>query len=237
MRVEDLKIIIFKSPYHSMNQNNFAQLMFGKIINNRIRTYLNYHGSGVFPLGAEDFIADHIIVAHSENDFFEPIASIKMITKDTCELFGQKLPIQAWLQDKANDNDVYDKVKMFLETNSDICYTGSYSCIKVNDDIDGLVHKLIAIGIYNLMKSKLCKHNFAAGLKTGQRFMHYVGWELFDEKVVTVPDINREKGYIYKLTDFSESLLSDNRELSRYWDDRIEISELESYDQNEVEAA
>ena len=237
MKSSDLKIIIFNSPYYSMANNDFAQLMFGKIINSRIQTYYTYHGEGVFPLGVEDFISDHIIVSHVKENIFEPIASIKMVEKTVCDFFGQRLPIESWLSHKVNNSSIYESVNTFLNKNDGICYTGSYSCIKINSEIDSLVHKLIAIGIYKLMQSKLCKHNFAAGLKTGQRFMNYVGWELFDERTVTIPDIKNQKGFVYKLTNFSEKLLQDYNKYIDFWEKRIEISAPKSHARDGVLAA
>ena len=88
----DYQVVEIKNPVLNINDSKVYE-MFNKLIKLKIMGYQYEYGNSIMPIGAYDFLSNHIAICTKEaNGDLNPIAMFETLRYSTCKEFKMSFP-------------------------------------------------------------------------------------------------------------------------------------------------
>jgi hypothetical protein len=233
----NLGIIELKSPYDTLGLAR-SQEIFSNHVYQRIESYKQRYGDGVFPLGSEDFVCDHFLIVDKDAINQKILGSFKIIDLKQCERFKLDFPLLHTLKYDKNDSSLLHKVSAYIGKQKMCSYIGGMTiCPSVLND--SVLRRHVRHLISTAQVFCVLERGYPELLVTGSipnKSYHYLEWmglEKFDSKPVVVKDLDEVQAYVMILKQWSDSVIKMAQKLEECWSER-EIIAVMCHEENRV---
>jgi hypothetical protein len=226
----NLKIVQLKSPYETLSQTK-ARDYFSRHLHHRIESYKSRYGGDTFPLGAEDFVSDHILIVDQDEQEEKILGSFKIIDSKTCQRFNLVYPLLHTLTDQENCPELKNQVCAYLSNDEKVSYIGGMT---ISPEViqDSLKRRTVRHLISTAQVYSVIERGYPRLLVTGSienKSYHYLEWMglyKFSDQSVRVRDLGEVQAYVMKLDRWSDSVLKMAKKFQSIWDEREIIEDM-----------
>ncbi len=235
------KLIVIDPPCETFESSKAARHFFSEAISIRISEYNKGYPGKIYPFGEDDFLSTHLLACTKSANEYTPVGTYKILSDKKCQEYGINLPILGTLNNKINDQQIYQEVLNYItdarKIGKNIGYIGTLAWNKKINDKKVLLQAIKTISCsYPYIKKVLeIDEILVTGIIFNNAYRHIMnmGFEKMFEMPVRVSCLNQD-AYVLKLNTFSEKaqkMALDNKE---YWDGRIHLKKqsLNYLDQN-----
>lgn len=220
-----LRIIIIDEPIHIKNKT--ACSLWQKTLWAKEEGYRNEYTSNILPLGVDDFIATHLIIADElKNGEFIPVAMYKVLRRSQCEKFNIPFGIKKLLKGTSHENSrIINKI---LDDPSEISYDSSWSInpeYKTDKEFSLLLRDYITLFGCKFHKTMGYTRWLTAGVQKFNidNYFKWLGGEkLFTDIPLDIIDNNAvSMFYISNTNNIPPAPLLKIEKLNKDWENRI----------------
>ena len=225
----DYQVVEIKNPVLNINDSKVYE-MFNKLIKLKIMGYQYEYGNSIMPIGAYDFLSNHIAICTKEaNGDLNPIAMFETLRYSTCKEFKMSFPHIELTMIGGNhvlSSEIQKSANKFLEHGSDILYDSSWTVTpeqRQKKNISSILRLVLSLGVNLHLDSDIKAFFVSATLKVGtdKIFKNAGCVPVSDSPYYKLANINNQNAEMFLCCKFSNTMLKLSKMYSKLWTDRI----------------
>lgn len=231
--LSDLQIIIFNSPYDSLEMKD-TQYLFSKLMALKVRGYSKVHDQNPLPFATCDFIGTHLLVCGKENPMDNIYMSYKSVSLNQCLRFNLDFPFLSILQ-KSKNEICYEAMKSIVDecinNKENISYDTGWTIdpgVRENPELQIALKEIVTTFVINHHKQYGIDHWVTFGIckvKTDLFFLEMGLEEISASPFISHPYLGNVQARAVICKDHNYSLYT-HRTAKKYqflWDQKLEV--------------